>query len=150
MAKRKALPEDVTKAVDELIQQYIETGDVKNLTDFSLMSKLGISSRTLDAYYEREADKRLLEDDKLSQTEREKYTKYGYYEAVKRLIEFRRGECVSHIASGGASTTITGWIFLSKQPRWGGFQDVQRVEKSGVQTFNIQLADSGGKALRSE
>jgi len=145
---RKVSPEGVAEAVDRLIQRYQETGDVKHLTDYAVMEELGISSRTLDSYYEGEADKRLMEDNSLSDGDREKYKKSGYCDAMKRLIHFRRSECVQHIATGKASQTITGWIFLSKQPRWGGFQDVQRVEKTGNQTFTVCIADSQGQPLK--
>ena len=150
MAKRKASPEDVSKAVEDLIQAYMETGDVQHLTDYAVLTRIGISSRTLDSYYDGEADKRLLDDDKLTETERVKYTKSGYCDAVKRLIEFRRSECVKNIVGNTAANKTTGWIFLSKQARWGGLQDVQRVEKTGNQSLSIQLVGQDGKALRSE
>lgn len=145
---RKVSPETVAEVIDGLIGEYQEDGDVKHLTDYSVMQALGISSRTLDSYYEGEADERLQKDNSLSTVEKEKYIKHGYCEAVKRLIMFRRSECIQHIATGKASQSITGWIFLSKQPRWGGFQDVQRVEKSGNQTFTVCIAGPDGNALK--
>ena len=145
---RKVSPEAVSEVIDDLIRDYQDDGDVKHLTDYAVMQALGISSRTLDSYYEGEADERLQKDNNLSDSDKERYKKHGYCEAVKRLILFRRSECIQHIATGKASQTITGWIFLSKQPRWGGFQDVQKVEKSGNQTFTVCIADHDGKALK--
>lgn len=145
---RKASPEAVAEAIDKQIQKYQADGDVKHLTDYALMEALGISSRTLDSYYEGEADKRLQDDNTLSDIDRERYIKSGYCDAVKRLTAFRRAECVQHIATGKASQSITGWIFLSKQPRWGGLQDVQRVEKQSAGSFTICIADSSGNALK--
>jgi len=145
---RKVSPEAVADAIDRLIQDYQETGDVKHITDYAVMQALGISSRTLDSYYEGEADERLQKDNNISAVEKEKYIKHGYCEAVKRLIMFRRSECIQHIATGKASQSITGWIFLSKQPRWGGFQDVQRQEVKGNQTFTVCIADHDGRALK--
>lgn len=145
---RKVSPEAVAEAVDKAIKEYMETGDVQALTDYAIMQRLNISSRTLDKYYDGEADAALLEDNNISSIDREKYKKYGYCESIKRLVEFRRAECVRHIASGGASTSITGWIFLSKQGRWGGFQDVQRTETKQSGTFTVCITDSTGKPLK--
>ena len=147
-AQRKTMPETVSAAVDDLIQQYQDTGDVKYLTDFSVMEKLGISSRTLDRFYDGEADKSLLEADNISDSDKEIYKKHGYGEAIKRLIMFRRSECIQHIATGKASQSITGWIFLSKQPRWGGFQDVQRTETKQSGTFTVCIAGPDGRPLK--
>ena len=149
---RRNTPEQVRKAVDQMIRTYRETGDVDSLTDFALLDILGnISPRTLERYYDGSADKALQDADSYdadTDSVGDNSIKEGYGDALKRLVEFRRATCVSHIASGGASTTITGWIFLSKQPHWGGFQDIQRVEKTGNQSFSIQLLGADGKPLR--
>ena len=150
---RRNTPEQVRKAVDEMIARYQETGDVAALTDFTLLSLLGnIAPRTLERYYDGTADKALLEEYKRDNNTGdnitgEEYTKATYGDALKRLIEYRRAACVQHIAGGGASTTITGWIFLSKQPHWGGFQDVQRQEIKGNQTFTVKLAGPDGASM---
>lgn len=149
MRPRKNTPEQVVQAVDKAITEYQESGDIGKLTDFHLLELLGnISCHTLENYYDGTADKAYL--DELDNKGVEEYKKFGYCDALKRLIQFRRSECVRHIASGGASTSITGWIFLSKQPHWGGFQDVQRVENKGQQSINIRISGPGGKALDGE
>ena len=154
---RRNTPEQVAEAVQDMIREYQETGDVGKLTDYALLVKLGnIAPRTLERYYDGTADKALLadmeddsgEDINGKNRDGEEYTKATYGEAVKGLIEFRRSEAVRHIASGGAATSITGWIFLSKQPHWGGFQDVQREVRTGVQEFKVTISGPDGKALK--
>ena len=155
---RKATPEQVDKAVDQMLAEYEATGDIGALDDTRLMELLNISPGTLERYYQGRADKALDDEDreKAEETgdilpedgEREYSTKERYSEALKRLIAYRRRQCVRHIASGGASTTITGWIFLSKQPHWGGFQDVQKQERTGVQEFRVTISGPDGKAIR--
>lgn len=142
---RKVSPETVSAAVDGMIKAYQDTGSVDALTDYELMQRLDISSRTLDRYYSGDADDALLQDDNITDTERDKYKKYGYGAAVKKLIEFRRAVCVQHIATDRFNT---GWIFLSKQPRYGGFQDVQRVEKSGNQVFTVCIQGPDGQPIK--
>lgn len=148
---RRNTPEQVNNAVNDMIQEYRDTENVDCLTDFALLSKLGnISSRTLERYYDGTADKALLVDNTENNTGNnnntgEEYIKATYGDALKRLIEFRRAVCVRHIAAGGQ---VTGWIFLSKQPHWGGFQDVQRVEKTGSQEFRVCISGPDGKPLK--
>lgn len=149
---RRNTPEQVRKAVDEMIARYQETGDVGSLTDFTLLSLLGnIAPRTLERYYDGTADKALLDNlennNSSDNISGEEYTKQTYGDALKRLVEFRRSACVQHIAGGGASTTITGWIFLSKQPHWGGFQDVQRTETKGEQRITVNIAGPDGRGI---
>ncbi len=72
----------------------------------------------------------------------------GYQESMSRLVEFRAQICVENIAAG-ASNKVTGWIFLSKQKLWGGFQDsIQRTETSGKQDIKITIAGADGKPLK--
>ena len=149
---RRNTPEQVEKAVDKAIMEYQETGDIGKLTDYNILQILGnITVDTLERYYNGKADEALFDDPEFIQQDNEReeeYKKRGYSVALKRLVEYRRNECVRHIASGGASTSITGWIFLSKQPHWGGFQDVQRYESKGQQSINIQISGPDGKALK--
>lgn len=145
---RRNTPEQVDKAVMSMIADYEATGDVGTLTDFSLLQRLGnISPRTLERYYDGTADRALQDEAKQDIQQGESSTVQSYGDALKRLVEYRRAVCVQHIASGGAATTITGWIFLSKQPHWGGFQDVQRQERTGVQEFKVTLSGPDGKAI---
>jgi hypothetical protein len=131
-----------------MIQEYRATENIDALTDFALLERLGnISPRTLERYYDGTTDRLLEEREKQENTAAGNNTKQTFGDALKRLVEYRRGVCVRHIASGGASTTITGWIFLSKQPHWGGFQDVQRQERTGVQEFKITLSGPDGKSM---
>lgn len=153
---RRNTPEMVDRAISGMIEAYEETGDVQMLDDTELMRRLNISPGTLERYYQGRADKALEDDEaeadtadnNISSGEREYSTSERYSEALKRLVAYRRRICIKNIASGGASTTITGWIFLSKQPHWGGFQDVQRQERTGVQEFRVTISGPDGKPLR--
>lgn len=129
--KPKCPPEKLAKAVDELINDYLENGIVP--TDFRLSEKTGVQKKTqerwLDGFYDQEEER-------------------GYQEHMSRLVDFRSQICVENIASG-ASNKVTGWIFLSKQKLWGGFQDsVQRTETSGKQDIKITINGADGKPLR--
>ena len=150
---RRNSPEMVDRAITGMIEAYEETGDVQMLDDTELMRRLNISPGTLERYYQGRADIALededsTEDNNISTGEREYSTKERYSEALKRLVAYRRRICIKNIASGGASTTITGWIFLSKQPHWGGFQDVQRQVNTGVQEFRVTISGPDGKPIR--
>lgn len=130
-------PEKVAKAVDELITDYEENGVLP--TDYRLQKKLGVAIRTTQRWYDGFYDK----------DEDEEETGLTYKEAMSRLVEYRRQICVDQIA-GGASNKVTGWIFLSKQKLWGGFQDsVQRTETTGKQSITISIAGSDGKPLKN-
>ena len=133
----KHTPEQVAAVVDELINDYIENGVMP--TDYRLKEKLGVSDRTLGRWY----------DGVYDGDEDEEPTGPTYQEAVNRLIDFRRQICIENIANG-ASNKVTGWIFLSKQKLWGGFQDsVQRTETKGSQSITISIAGADGKPLKN-
>lgn len=153
---RRNTPEQVDAAVSAMIREYEDTGDIAALHDFRLMERLNIRTTTLDNYYSGEADRQAAKDDPPEDDTADNNgvkepgdnsIKQTYRGALKRLIAYRQLECVRHISSGGASTTITGWIFLSKQPHWGGFQDVQRQVNSGVQEFRVTISGPDGKPL---
>lgn len=132
----KRTPEQVAQAVDELMKDYIENGTMP--TDYRLMEKLGVSVLTMQRWYDGFYDEEDDEPNGLT-----------YKAAMNRLVEFRRGICVEQIASG-ASNKVTGWIFLSKQKLWGGFQDsVQRTETKGTQAITISIAGADGKPLKN-
>lgn len=131
----KCTPDQVAKAVDELILDYEQKGIMP--TDYNLMKKLGVQVKTLQRWYDGFYDE-----------EEEEATSITYQAAMNRLVEFRRAICVEQIASG-ASNKVTGWIFLSKQKLWGGFQDsVQRTETKGTQAITISIAGADGKPLK--
>ena len=149
---RRNTPEQVDKAIDQMIAAYEETGDITKLDDTELMKILNISPGTLERYYQGRADKALDDADRESiadnsdiDTEREYSTKDRYAEALKKLIAYRRRICVQHIT---ADRFNTGWIFLSKQPHWGSFQDVQRVEKQSSGSFTVCIAGPDGKPIK--
>ena len=132
----KRTPEQVAQAVEELIAGYIENGAMP--TDYKLMEKLGVKVKTMQRWY----------DGFYDSDEDEEPTGITYQAAMDRLVEFRRGICVEQIANG-ASNKVTGWIFLSKQKLWGGFQDsVQRTETKGSQAITISIAGADGKPLK--
>lgn len=132
----KCTPEQLAKAVDELINDYLEKDIVP--TDFRLTEKTGVSKKTQERWLDGMYEKDDVESDGPS-----------YQELMSRLVEFRSQICVENIASG-ASNKVTGWIFLSKQKLWGGFQDsVQRVENKGSQDIKITIAGADGKPLKN-
>lgn len=144
---RKNLPDDVARFVDQMIREYESTDDVRALTDYRLITLAGVSVDTLEHWYNGVSDRAMQEDPDTPDSIKEKYIKSGYSDALKRLVEYRRSQAVSHIASGGASTSITGWIFLSKQPHWGGFQDIQRGEQTVKADFRVTLTGPDGKTI---
>lgn len=136
---RRNRPDEVAKAIERMIRDYENTGDIKCLHDVYLLDILGnISLTTLERYYSGEADKALPKDEQYK-------TKGGYGEAMKKLISYRQAVCVQHIAE---DRTVAGWIFLSKQPHWGGFQDIQKQEVKGKQEFKVTICGPDGKAIK--
>lgn len=153
---RRNTPEMVDKTIDDMIRDYEQTKDVQMLDDTELMWRLNISPGTLERYYQGRADKALQDEEDAAAEltgeikqdnisgEREYSTKQRYAEAMKKLIAYRRRICIANLTQDRFNS---GWIFLSKQPHWGGFQDVQRQEKSGVQEFKITLSGPDGKKI---
>lgn len=136
---RKNSPERVRAAVDKAIAEYEESLDIQALHDINILRILGnISVDTLERYYNGEADKHLSRDEINK-------TKGGYSAALKKLIAYRQAVCVKNIAE---SRTPAGWIFLSKQGHWGGFQDVQKQEVKGKQEFKVTICGPDGKAIK--
>ena len=144
-------------AIDACIAAYEQTDDAHDLTDYALSQRLKLSIDQLDAYYEGEPDRaiaRVEERERAKRGETAESTddscEYGspikrtYHGELKRLIQYRSAACVAHIARGGQ---VTGWIFLSKQKRWGGFSDIQRQETSGRQEITVTLKGADGRDL---
>lgn len=144
---RKNYPDDIERYVEQMISEYQSSGDITALTDYRLMTLANVRSTTMEDWYNGSADEALLNDPDTKDDIKDRYKNAGYRDALKRLVEFRRSQAVSHIASGGASTSITGWIFLSKQPHWGGFQDVQRGEQTVKADFRVTLTGPDGKTI---
>lgn len=144
-------------AIDACIAAYEETDDAHDLTDYALAQRLRLSIDQLDAYYEGEPDRaiaRVEERERARRGENEESTqdsfddgspiKRTYHGELKRLIQYRSAACVAHIARGGQ---VTGWIFLSKQKRWGGFSDTQRTESTGKQEITVTLKGADGREM---
>lgn len=145
-------------AIDACIAAYEQTDDAHDLTDYALAQRLKLSIDQLDAYYEGEPDRaiaRVEERERAKRGETEESAedsfdddgstiKRTYHGELKRLIQYRSAACVAHIARGGQ---VTGWIFLSKQKRWGGFSDIQRQETSGRQEITVTLKGADGREL---
>jgi hypothetical protein len=130
--KPKCSPEKLAKAVEELINDYLENGIVP--TDFRLSEKTGVSKKTQERWYDGVYDEG---------------EERGYQESMSRLVEFRSQICVENGANG-ASNKSTFWIYLSKQKLWGGFQDsIQRTETKGSQDIKITIAGADGKPLKN-
>ena len=128
---RKVKPQDVKGAVDALVRDYEQEGILP--TDFRLMERLGVSDMELDGYYRRCFDSAATSD--------------GYARQIRRLIRFRGQICVENLAAGKQAT---GWIFLSKQPRWGGMRDGQKGESGKNEPVEILLCGANGKPLKLE
>lgn len=128
---RKVKPQDVQAAVDALVADYQREGILP--TDFRLMEGLGICDGELDGYYLRCFDPAASRD--------------GYVRQLRRLIQFRRQICVENLAAGKQAT---GWIFLSKQQRWGGMRDAQKNEGGKAEPVEILLCGANGKPLKLE
>lgn len=126
----KCTPERLKEAVDQLIYDF-ETRAVVP-TDYRLTQLTGVSKKTQERWYDG-----FYEDGENS----------GYQEHMQLLVSFRSQICVQNIAS--ASSNKAGWIFLSKQKLWGGFQDsIQRTETSGKQDIKITVSGADGKPVR--
>lgn len=144
-------------AIDACIAAYEESDDAHDLTDYALAQRLKLSIDQLDAYYEGEPDRAIARVEAREKAKRETEEnnaddafddgspiKRTYHGELKRLVQFRSAACVAHIARGGQ---VTGWIFLSKQKRWGGFSDIQRQETSGKQEITVTLKGADGRDL---
>lgn len=141
---RRNYPEDVDKYVEEMISAFDVSQDAKDLTDYRLASLAKVSIDTVERWYNGEADKALQDDPDTTEDIKRKYIKAGYSDALKKLVAFRSQACISHIAQ---DRIATGWIFLSKQPHWGGFQDVQRGEQTVKADFRVTLTGPDGKTI---
>ena len=127
----KCTPEQLKEAVDKLIYDYETRAIVP--TDYRLTQMTGVSKKTQERWYDG-----FYEDGENS----------GYQDHMSRLVEFRSQICVENIAAGTANK-VTGWIFLSKQKLWGGFQDsIQRTETNGKQDIKITVSGADGKPVR--
>lgn len=126
----KCTPEQLEAAVNQMIYEFQTRGVIP--TDYRLTELTGVSKKTqqrwfLGTYEDGEND--------------------GYQEPMQLLVSFRSQICVQNIAS--ASSNKAGWIFLSKQLLWGGFQDsIQRTETSGKQDITITVTGASGKPVR--
>lgn len=135
-------------AIDACIASYRETGDARDLDDIALLDRLKISPSQLDRYKSGEIDAAIArtteQSDNDDNDDGENTIKRTYADELKRLKLFRAGECVRHITQ---DRSPTGWIFLSKQPGWGGFSDVQKQETSGKQEITVTVKGADGREL---
>lgn len=143
-------------AIDACIAAYEQSDDAHDLTDYALAQRLKLSIDQLDAYYEGKPDEAIarVEEreraksgnafEKNEKESDESTIKRTYHGELKRLIQYRSAACVAHIARGGQ---VTGWIFLSKQKRWGGFSDTQRTESTGKQEITVTLKGADGREM---
>ena len=135
-------------AIDACIAAYEESGNPRDLSDSVLLSRLKISPQQLDRYYSGEIDAAIARTTDMIDNEDndgdEKTTKRTYEGELKRLKLYRSAECIQHITQ---DRSPTGWIFLSKQPRWGGFADVQKAETTGKQEITVTVKGADGREL---
>ena len=138
-------------AIDACIAAYEESGNPRDLSDSVLLSRLKISPQQLDRYYSGEIDAAVARtteqsrnDDNDENENNENTTKRTYEGELKRLKLYRSAECIQHITQ---DRSPTGWIFLSKQPRWGGFADVQKAETTGKQEITVTVKGADGREL---
>ena len=138
-------------AIDACIAAYEESGNPRDLSDSVLLYRLKISPQQLDRYYSGEIDAAIARttehndnDDNDDGENNENTTKRTYEGELKRLKLYRSAECIQHITQ---DRSPTGWIFLSKQPRWGGFADVQKAETTGKQEITVTVKGADGREL---
>lgn len=136
-------------AIDACIAAYEESGNPRDLSDSVLLSRLKISPQQLDRYYSGEIDAAVARTTEQSENDgnnegEENTTKRTYEGELKRLKLYRSAECIQHITQ---DRSPTGWIFLSKQPRWGGFADVQKAETTGKQEITVTVKGADGREL---
>ena len=138
-------------AIDACIAAYEESGNPRDLSDSVLLYRLKISPQQLDRYYSGEIDAAIarttdtIDNDGNDDGENnENTTKRTYEGELKRLKLYRSAECIQHITQ---DRSPTGWIFLSKQPRWGGFADVQKAETTGKQEITVTVKGADGREL---
>ena len=136
-------------AIDACIAAYEESGNPRDLSDSVLLSRLKISPQQLDRYYSGEIDAAIARTTEQSDNDaendgNENTTKRTYEGELKRLKLYRSAECIQHITQ---DRSPTGWIFLSKQPRWGGFADVQKAETTGKQEVTVTVKGADGREL---
>ena len=139
-------------AIDACIAAYEESGNPRDLSDSVLLSRLKISPQQLDRYYSGEIDAAIARTTEKSDNDdndgnndgEENTTKRTYEGELKRLKLYRSAECIQHITQ---DRSPTGWIFLSKQPRWGGFADVQKAETTGKQEITVTVKGADGREL---
>ena len=135
-------------AIDACIAAYEESGNPRDLSDSVLLYRLKISPQQLDRYYSGEIDAAIARTtDTIDNDDNdgdEKTTKRTYEGELKRLKLYRSAECIQHITQ---DRSPTGWIFLSKQPRWGGFADVQKAETTGKQEITVTVKGADGREL---
>lgn len=142
---RRNSVEAFAAAIDACIASYRETGDARDLDDIALLDRLNISPSQLDRYKAGEIDAAIARTTEQSDNgDGENAIKRTYADELKRLKLFRAGECVRHITQ---DRSPTGWIFLSKQPGWGGFSDIQRQETSGKQEITVTLKGADGREM---
>ena len=139
-------------AIDACIAAYEDSGNPRDLSDSVLLSRLKISPQQLDRYYSGEIDAAIARTTEKSDNDdndgnndgEENTTKRTYEGELKRLKLYRSAECIQHITQ---DRSPTGWIFLSKQPRWGGFADVQKAETTGKQEITVTVKGADGREL---
>ena len=136
-------------AIDACIAAYEESGNPRDLSDSVLLSRLKITPHQLDRYYSGEIDAAIARtteqsDNDVENDGNENTTKRTYEGELKRLKLYRSAECIQHITQ---DRSPTGWIFLSKQPRWGGFADVQKAETTGKQEITVTVRGADGREL---
>ena len=139
-------------AIDACIAAYEESGNPRDLSDSVLLSRLKISPQQLDRYYSGEIDAAIARTTEQSDNDgndvendgNENTTKRTYEGELKRLKLYRSAECIQHITQ---DRSPTGWIFLSKQKRWGGFADIQKAETTGRQEITVTVRGADGREL---
>ena len=135
-------------AIDACIAAYEESGNPRDLSDSVLLSRLKISPQQLERYYSGKIDAAIARTTEQSgddgNNDDENTTKRTYEGELKRLKLYRSAECIQHITQ---DRSPTGWIFLSKQPGWGGFADVQKAETTGKQEITVTVKGADGREL---
>lgn len=129
---RTRTPAEIEGIVDALIAECEgkePAVQASILSDYNVQKRIGLGYKQLNKYLTGGPDGEFAD----------------YVEVMQKLVAFRNKLCVEGIAKGGQNT---GWIFLSKQNLWGGFQDVQKVENNGKQSIEIKINGANGKPFQ--
>ena len=133
--KETVTPAAARQAADEL-QEMLKDGGLSPdeqaaaLSDHALCRRLHVAPETLERGFTGEIEPGGEE------VRRE----------LERVIAMRQMLCIRSLTGGSPDS---GWILLSRQPRWGGLSDGKGGERAPV-TLEVRINGADGRPLRPE